>query len=228
MMEDGKLDFSIHMRISSSFQGGWAPTVAQLRPITLLFTDYKLYTKMLTGCLPPVLPSDLRSSQLYFVQVPSIFEGAAAVLSVSIYLHQRQLPGFLISLDFFHTDDRGLFNLVDRVLDLVVRWIERDEAQVIEVYAFSKAWFSWGRLERLVYDKLHLSLSKDFLQPSSVPDRARSLLAIQASHCLASRGWPAQLLAHWPALRRRHTLPDIGPGLTPRPSMVSSKTWPLF
>jgi hypothetical protein len=101
------------------------------------------------------------------------------------------------------------------------------KSRLSKAWYLAKSCFSWGRLERLAY-KLHLLLSENFLQPSSLPDRARSLLAIQASHCLASGGWPAQLLAHWPALRRRHTLPDIGPGLTPRPSMVSSRTWPLF
>lgn len=76
------------------------PIAVQLRPITLLSTDYKLLTKMLTARMLTVLPTMLLSSQLCSVRVRSIFEGPAA------YFHQRQLPGFLLSLDFFHAYDR--------------------------------------------------------------------------------------------------------------------------
>jgi hypothetical protein len=40
------------------------PTAAQLRPITLLNTDYKLLTKMFVARLLPLLPDVLQSSQL--------------------------------------------------------------------------------------------------------------------------------------------------------------------
>ncbi len=82
-----------------------APTAAQLRPITLLAVDYKLLTKMLVACLLHVLPDVLKASQLCSVRGRSIFDGAAAILSVSEYLHRRNLPGFLLSLDFFHAFD---------------------------------------------------------------------------------------------------------------------------
>ncbi len=42
------------------------PTVAQLRPITLLSTDYKILTKMLTARLLPVLPAVLGARPLHF------------------------------------------------------------------------------------------------------------------------------------------------------------------
>jgi hypothetical protein len=69
MLEAGEL--------GSSLRGGvvWlipkvmsVPTVAQLRPITLMSADYKILTKMITARLLPVLLSILRSSQLCWVQ----------------------------------------------------------------------------------------------------------------------------------------------------------------
>jgi hypothetical protein len=38
-------------------------------------------------------------------------------LSAAEYLHQRQLPGFLLSLDFFHAYDRVCLQWVDKVLE---------------------------------------------------------------------------------------------------------------
>jgi len=40
------------------------PTASQMRPITLLGTDYKLLTKMFVSRLIPLLPSVLKASQL--------------------------------------------------------------------------------------------------------------------------------------------------------------------
>ncbi len=93
------------------------PTAAQLRPITLLAVDYKLLTKMLVARLLHVLPDVLKASQLCSVHGRSIFDGAAAILSLSEYLHRRNLPGFLLSLDFFHAFDRVSLQWLDRVLE---------------------------------------------------------------------------------------------------------------
>jgi hypothetical protein len=90
------------------------PTTTQLRPITLLAVDYKLLTKMLVARL---LPDVHKASQLCSVRGRSIFDGAAAILSVSEYLHRRNLPGFLLSLDFFHAFDRVSLQWLDRVLE---------------------------------------------------------------------------------------------------------------
>lgn len=96
---------------------GGVPTAAQLRPITLLCMDYKLLIKMLTARLLVVLPSCLRSSQLCYVGGRFIFEGPAAFLCAAEYLHQRQLPGFLLSLDFFHAYNCVCLQWVDHVLE---------------------------------------------------------------------------------------------------------------
>ncbi len=72
---------------------------------------------MLVAPLLHVLPNVLKASQLCSVRGRSIFDGAAAILSVSEYLHRRNLPGFLLSLDFFHAFDRVSLQLLDRVLE---------------------------------------------------------------------------------------------------------------
>jgi len=82
------------------------PAASQLRPITLLGTDYKLLTKILVARLLPVLPSVLQSTQLCSVRGRSIFDGPATILSAAEYLHRHQKPGYLLSLDFFHAYDR--------------------------------------------------------------------------------------------------------------------------
>ena len=92
------------------------PTAAQLRPITLLNTDYKLLSKMLVNRFNPILPSILKTTQLCSVPGRTIFDGAAAVLSASTFLHQHQLPGYIVSLDFFHAYDRVCLTWVDLVL----------------------------------------------------------------------------------------------------------------
>jgi hypothetical protein len=148
MLEAGELASSLWqgvIRLLPKVAG--VPTAAQLRPITLLGTDYKLLTKMLTAPFLVVLPSVLRSSQLCSVRGRSIFEGPAAVLSAAEYLHQRQLPGFLLSLDFFHAYDR-----------VCLRWVGR----VLEAMGF-------GPLLRRVVWTLHRGASASFLLHSVSP-----------------------------------------------------------
>jgi hypothetical protein len=90
------------------------PMGSQLRPITLLSTDYKLLTRILVASLIPVLPSVLRSTKLCSVRDRSIFDGPASILSSAEYLHRHQKPGYLLSLDFFHAYDRVSLPLVDK------------------------------------------------------------------------------------------------------------------
>ena len=96
------------------------PTAAQLRPITLLNTDYKILTKMFVARLLPVLPDVLQATQLCSVRGRSIFNES---------LHQRRRPGFVLSLDLFHAYDRVSLSWVDTVLaalgfgPLFRRWI---------------------------------------------------------------------------------------------------------
>ncbi len=54
------------------------PMASQIRPITLLGTDYKLLKKMFLACLLPLLPSFLHANQLFSVQGRSIHDGPAS------------------------------------------------------------------------------------------------------------------------------------------------------
>jgi hypothetical protein len=90
---------------------------SQLRPITLLNCDYKLLTKMLVARFLRVLPDILVTTQLCSVKGRSIFDGAAAILSAAEALWRKRMPGFLVSLDFFHAYDRVSMAWVDKVLE---------------------------------------------------------------------------------------------------------------
>jgi hypothetical protein len=84
---------------------------------------------MLVARLLHVLPSVLRATQLCSVRGRSIFDGAAAILSAAEYLHRRGVPGFLLSLDFYHAYDRVSLPWLDRVLEamgfgvVLRRWV---------------------------------------------------------------------------------------------------------
>jgi hypothetical protein len=106
------------------------PMVTQLRPITLLNSDYKLLTKMLVARLLIVFPDLLQSTQMCAVKGRSIFDGAAAILLAAEFLEGKQLPGYLVSFDFFHGFDRVCLQWVDSVMQamgfgvILRQWIQ--------------------------------------------------------------------------------------------------------
>jgi hypothetical protein len=129
MLEAGLLGASLRqgvVRLLPKVAG--VPKAAQLRPITLLCTDYKILTKMFVARLLPLLPDLLTATQLCSIRGRSIFDGGLAIFSTLLYLQQRQLPGYLVSLDFFHAYDR---------VDL--RWIEA----ILEAMGFGNTFRGW-------------------------------------------------------------------------------------
>jgi len=117
MLASGSLGLSLRrgvVRLLPKVPG--VPKAAQLRPITLLTTDYKLLTKMLVARMVRVLPQVLRSTQLCSVRGRTIFDGAANIISAAEHLRMKGGPGFLVSLDFFHAYDRVCLVWVDRIL----------------------------------------------------------------------------------------------------------------
>ncbi len=93
------------------------PMASQLRPITLLNTDYKFLTKIMVARLLSLLPSVLKATQLCSVRGRSIFDGPASIFSAADFLHRHQLPGYQLSLDFFHAYNTVSMDWVDRVLE---------------------------------------------------------------------------------------------------------------
>jgi exonuclease III len=118
MLEAGQLSESLRqgvVRLLPKVAG--VPTAAQLRPITLLCTDYKLLTKMFVGRLLPLLPHLLTSTQLCSIRGRSIFDGGLAIWSSLLRLNHLQSPGYLVSLDFFHAYDRVDLHWVEAILE---------------------------------------------------------------------------------------------------------------
>jgi hypothetical protein len=94
----------------------------------------------------------------------SIFDGAAAILSAVEYLHHRQAPGYIVSLDFFHA-----YDCVD------LKWVDK----VMAACGFGRTWRRWVRL-------LHRSTSAAFMLHSLSP-----ALLITFSIC---QGYPLAML----------------------------------
>ena len=79
------------------------PRVDELRPITLLNTDYKLLSKLLVRRVKPVLPEVVHSSQLCTVNGKNILFGTNNILS-SILHGERQKETWLhIELRLFQS-----------------------------------------------------------------------------------------------------------------------------
>ena len=107
------------------------PAVDELRPITLLTTDYKLLTKVLVKRLIPVLPEVIKSGQLCSVGENNIMDGAVGHLSV--LLHGENVVGALglVSLDQWKAFDR-----------VYVPYL----LQVLEKMGFGASWVEWIRM----------------------------------------------------------------------------------
>jgi hypothetical protein len=93
------------------------PKASQLKPITLLNTDYKLLTKVYVARLLQVLPKVLAKGQLCSVRGRNIMQGAISLWSMAEFVHQIKRKGFLMNLDFYHAYDRVCLPYVDRVLE---------------------------------------------------------------------------------------------------------------
>ena len=84
------------------------PKVDELRPITLLNSDYKILSKILVQRIKPCLPSVIRSSQLCTVGNRNILFGINNILSSVLYTKAKKQKACLLSLDFFKAYDRVL------------------------------------------------------------------------------------------------------------------------
>ena len=93
------------------------PSVEELRPITLLNTDYRILTKLLVKRIKPVLPSVIKSGQLCTVGKKNILFGISNILSSIMYTNQRKLGACLVSLDFYKAYDRVLVSFLLLVME---------------------------------------------------------------------------------------------------------------
>jgi hypothetical protein len=76
-----------------------------------------LKSRLAGAAWPDHLPWVLQATQLCSVRGCSIHDGPVSILSAAEFLHRHQLPGFLLSLDFFLAYDRVSMDWVDSVLE---------------------------------------------------------------------------------------------------------------
>ena len=102
-------------RLAPKIQG--VPQVDELRPITLLNTDYKILSKILVKRIRPVLHSVIKSGQLCTVGDRNILFGVNNILSSLLYVKSKRQKACLLSLDFFKAYDRVLVDYLLRVME---------------------------------------------------------------------------------------------------------------
>ena len=119
-------------RLSSKVLG--VPQVDELRPLTLLNCDYRILSKFFVRRMKPVLPFVIKSGQLCTVGKKNILFGVNNILSSVMFIKERKLGAFLLSLDFFKAYDRVLVDY------LVI---------VMKKMNFSKKFCSWIKMLHL-------------------------------------------------------------------------------
>ena len=82
------------------------PKVDELRPITLLNSDYKILAKVLVLRMKPVMPQIINSGQLCSVGKKNILFGVFNALSSFAYVNQKKRGACILSLDLFKAYDR--------------------------------------------------------------------------------------------------------------------------
>ena len=92
------------------------PQVDELRPITLLNTDYKILAKLLVNRMKPVLPQVITSSQLCSVANRNILFGINNILSSIHFVKERRQRACILSLDFFKAYDRVMLDYLLKVM----------------------------------------------------------------------------------------------------------------
>ena len=106
------------------------PNVNELRPISLLCTDYKLLSKILARRLTNVLPSVLKSKQLCGKKDRNILFGATNLISTIDYINSMHLNGYIASFDIFKAFDRTSMPYILRVMEKMnfpaqfINWIK--------------------------------------------------------------------------------------------------------
>ena len=106
------------------------PAADELRPITLLNSDYKIITKIFVKRLLPYLPQIILSGQLCSVDGRNILFGASNLISSLHYITKMNIPAALLSFDQWKAYDRVFIPFLLQVMkamnfgDLFIQWIE--------------------------------------------------------------------------------------------------------
>ena len=114
-------------RLLSKVDG--VPKVTDLRPITLLSSDYKILSKILVRRLNAVLPDVLTSGQLCSNPPQNILFGVSDTLSVLDYIAKEDIPAFLVSFDIMKAYDKTCVDFICIVMrkmnfpNLFISWV---------------------------------------------------------------------------------------------------------
>ena len=99
------------------------------RPITMLNTDLKILTKVLANRLKEVMPTIIKTNQVYGVKGKDIADTTLSIIDRIRYMKEKNKKGYVISLDFEKAFDRVehdyLFGILRRYGfgDNFVKWI---------------------------------------------------------------------------------------------------------
>ena len=91
--------------------------VDELRPITLLNTDYKILSKLLVKRVKPILGKVILSRQLCTIEGRNILFGVNNLLSSILYVSCKKRKACILSLDFFKAYDRVLISYLLKVME---------------------------------------------------------------------------------------------------------------
>ena len=103
--------------------------MAELRPITLLNSDYKILSKCFVKRMCPAMPEIIKSGQLCSVDQKNILFGIANILSSFDYIEAHKVAAFFASFDMFKAYDRVLLDYMVKVMAamkfpaIFIQWI---------------------------------------------------------------------------------------------------------
>ena len=91
--------------------------LGNLRPISLLNTDYKIATKAIAKRLEAVLPLLINADQTGYIKGRYIGENGGLISDIISYTAAKNLPGLAVFLDFEKAFDSIEWNFLFKVLD---------------------------------------------------------------------------------------------------------------
>ena len=106
------------------------PLLEELRPLTLLNSDYKLLTKILSRRILKVLPSVILSVQSSCLPGNNICAAAFNLISVTQAIEKTNGKAAIVSLDFMKAYDRVNLFFLEKVMksmhfsDTFIQWIK--------------------------------------------------------------------------------------------------------
>jgi Reverse transcriptase (RNA-dependent DNA polymerase) len=87
-------------------------TIKDFRPISLHNCCFKIFMKVLTSRLHPVLDRFIRLNQYVFLKGRNIMDNVISAHKILHYVHRSKEPGLLIKLDFEKVFDNVDWNYI--------------------------------------------------------------------------------------------------------------------